>query len=84
MLKRGGTKLGIIPKHDIYAEGQCGHGRSVSVASLIERLGEGATVAQAVEKMRCSQCGARQVKEFRIIYVGGSWEALRGAEQGQS
>lgn len=82
MLKRGGTRLVTIPKHQLFVECLCGHSGPVGVAQLIERFGERATVAFAVEKMRCSVCGARQVKDYRIAYQGGSWAALRGAEQG--
>lgn len=59
----------------------CEHSGPVDVSKLIERFGDRATVAQAVEKLRCTQCGARQIKDYRIVYQGGSLGALRGAEQ---
>lgn len=84
MLKRGGTRLGVIPKHHLYVEcgtPGCEHSAMISVAVLIERCGDRATVGDVLDKMECTRCKQKNVKEVRIIYEGGSLEAMRGAEQ---
>ncbi|MBY6141134.1 hypothetical protein KUV26_16985 [Leisingera daeponensis] len=82
MLKRGGTRLGVIPNHQLYVEcGACDHAAPVAVSDLIARCGPQASVGEIVSKMRCQRCGRKQIKDYRITYAGGSSEALRGAEQ---
>ena len=42
------------------------------------------TVADVVERVRCSGCGVKGAKHFRIVYDppnGSSFEAMGGAEQ---
>ncbi len=70
MLKRGGTKLQVIDKHKLYVMCNCGHAESVRVLDLIKVLGGAATVGFAIDKMRCSKCGMKSVKEYRIYYPG--------------
>jgi hypothetical protein len=79
MLKRGGTKLQTVPNHTIHIECACGHTAGVTVAALIVRLGAAATVADAVGRVRCSRCGAKSVKTYRLTYAGGSYDAMLGA-----
>ncbi len=81
--KQGGTRLATIPKHQIFVECACGHKCPVPVPVLIERWGDLITVGEAIGKLRCSHCGLKQISEYRLIYQGGSWAAMQGAEQGQ-
>ena len=86
MLKNGGTRLGVIKNHTLYVEcgaSGCEHTGDVRVSVLIDRLGESATVAEAIKRLRCTRCKLGLIKEYRLVYEGGSWSALRGAEQGQ-
>lgn len=55
----------------------------VPVPVLIDRWGDQITVGEVVGKLRCSRCGQKQIQEYRIIYEGGSWNAMLGAEQGK-
>lgn len=79
MLKRGGTRLSVIPEHQLWLECACGHNGPVNVAVLIAKFGDQITVGDAIEKLRCSRCRTKQIKDYRITYVGGSWDAMRGA-----
>lgn len=81
MLKRGGTKLSVLDKHMLYVMCGCGHADSVWVAEIINKLGDQVTVGFAIDKMRCSKCRTKNVKEYRITYPGGSADAMRSAEQ---
>jgi hypothetical protein len=81
MLKRPSTQLSVIPTHQLWLECACGHNGPVDVAAIIAKFGDQITVDDAIERLRCSLCRSMRIKEFRIIYVGGSWGAMRGAEQ---
>ncbi|MEP5770924.1 hypothetical protein [Nisaea sp.] len=81
MLKRGGTKLSVIDQHKLYVMCNCGHADSVWVRDVIKALGDQVTVGFAIDKMRCSKCGMKNVKEYRITYPGGSADAMRSADQ---
>jgi hypothetical protein len=83
MLKRGGTRLSSITQHTIWVECACGRAAPLVVADLLALPNPPETVADAVSRARCGSCGAHNVKEYRISYEGGSWGALRGAEQGR-
>jgi len=82
MLKRGGTRLSVIPTHQLWLECACGHNGPVQVAAMIAKWGDQFTVGEAVDRLRCSACRTKRIKEYRIIYAGGSSVAMRGAEQG--
>ena len=71
MLKRGGTKLSVIDKHELYVMCNCGHAESVRVSDIIKVLGGAATVGFAVDKLRCSKCRMKKVREYRITYEPG-------------
>ena len=47
-------------------------------AGMIERYGGETTVDHVRAKARCSSCGQKTF-EFRIVYRGGSYDALMGA-----
>ena len=40
----------------------------------MERYGKEITVKEVVKKARCSNCGQKNNFEFRIIYIGGSYD----------
>ena len=46
----------------------------------MERYGKEITVKEVMKKARCSNCGQKNSFEFRIIYIGGSYDAMLGAE----
>ena len=56
----------------------CGHSSLLPVKVLIDRLGRETNVHDAVERLRCSSCGAQGKASFVITYVGGSGDALLG------
>jgi hypothetical protein len=48
------------------------------VKEIIERYGAETTVDAVRAKARCSLCGQKTF-QFRIVYRGGSYDALMGA-----
>ncbi|NIZ63140.1 hypothetical protein DL239_19425 [Sedimentitalea sp. CY04] len=54
----------------------------MQVADVIAKWGHEITVGEAVDRLRCSACRTKRIKEYRIIYAGGSALAMHGAEQG--
>lgn len=80
-MKRATTLLATIRSHHLYLECACGRGAEVSVADAIGRLGHGANVGDVVGKARCAACGAKSVREVRIVYKGASDTAMAGAAE---
>lgn len=83
-LKRGGSRLATIPKHVLWLEYGCGRNAPVRVSHLLASDNPPEAVADVVERVRCSQCGVRGAKDFRIVFDpdnGGSFNAMRGAQQ---
>lgn len=58
----------------------CGHSALLPVTAAIEAFGLDATVQHVASRARCSRCKAKGQNTFRIVFVGGSGEALLGAE----
>ena len=56
----------------------CGHSPLVPVQDMIKLYGAETTVDHVRAKARCSACGQKTF-EFRIVYCGGSYDALIGA-----
>ena len=76
------TPLGnIATNHLALTCGVCGHTSLVSVLSLIQKLGKDVRVDEVVPKARCGHCKAKGKATYVITYVGGSGEAMLGAEQ---
>ena len=73
------TKLGSISNNHLAAMWQCGHSANLAVVDLIARYGKKKSVSELTRKFRCGKCGARGQNTYRIIYVGGSGEAMLGA-----
>jgi len=84
MPKRESTRLSVIPEHQLWLECACGHNGPVQVSAIIAKWGDQITVDDAVDRLRCSVCRTKRIKECRIIYVGGSMGAMLGTEQGPS
>ena len=85
-LKRGGTRLTTIPQHVIWMECGCGRNAPVRVSHLLACDNPPETVTDVVERVRCSGCGVRGAKDFRIVYNpegGAAFNAMRGSEQRQ-
>jgi hypothetical protein len=76
------TPLGnISTNHLALTCGLCGHTSLVSVLSLIKKLGKDMRVDEVIPKARCGHCKAKGKATHVITYVGGSGEAMLGAEQ---
>lgn len=85
-IKRGGTRLSTLPQHVLWLECRCGRNAPVRVSALLAMDEPPAIVADAVARVRCSHCGQRNVKHYRIVYNpddGSAFEAMRGSEHGQ-
>jgi hypothetical protein len=80
-LPPGATKLAMIDQHKLYVICDCSHAQSVWVSDVIQILGDQVTVGFAIDKMRCSACLQKNVKEYRITFPGGSADAMRSAAQ---
>jgi hypothetical protein len=83
-IKRGGTRLTTIRNHVIWMECACGRAAPVRVADLLAAKTPPETVAEVVERVRCSGCGVKSAKDFRIVYEPageGAFNAMRGAAQ---
>ena len=74
--------MGSITNNRLYIECKtCGHSKTLAVKTLIARFGMTTQVRNLTSKMRCENCKAKGNVEFRIIYIGGSGEAMLGASQ---
>ena len=73
------TQLKHITMNHLSFECQsCGHSPLIPVKEMIERHGAETTVDAVRAKARCSLCGQKTF-DFRIVYRGGSYDALMGA-----
>ena len=75
------TQLKSISQNHLGLRCSCTHAAQVSVEMLIGKLGGDITVHDAIKKFCCHRCGAKQITDFRIIFIGASAEAMRGANQ---
>ena len=71
-------QLQHITMNHLSFECPCGHASLIPVKEMIERYGAETTVDAVRAKARCSLCG-QKTYEFRIVYRGGSYDALMGA-----
>lgn len=60
---------------------RCNHTGMVAVADLLNKLPQDTNVHDVVQKASCSGCGAKALSDFRILYVGSSFDALEGGRQ---
>ena len=62
----------------------CGHSAEIAVEDLIARMGSEVSAHYVARNARCSRCHVKGQTSFRIVYVGGSGEAMQGARQDYS
>lgn len=63
-----GTLLAMVSRHGLYIEcAECRHANTIEVSELISRLGHAARVRDALERIKCSECGSRRTPEAWII-----------------
>jgi len=73
------TRLGSITNNHLALSCDlCGHSALIPVTALIEAFSREATVQHAASRARCSQCNVRGKNAFRIVFIGGSGEAMLG------
>ena len=65
------TQLQLINKHHISLYCECGHDKTFSVQELLEGLRPDTTVNQVADKARCTVCGRKGDKEFRLYWKCG-------------
>ena len=70
----------MLAREGVVKEGSRG-ADAVTGRSIIAMFGDQITVDDAIERLRCSRCRTKRIKEFRIAYSGGSQDAMLGAEQ---
>jgi hypothetical protein len=56
----------------------------VPVTAFIKKFGLEASVDEVVAKARCSKCRLKNMAESRIVFVGGSGQAMLGTATKQS
>ena len=72
------TQLQHITMNHLSFECSCGHSPLIAVQDMVRLYGGETTVDHVRAKARCSSCGQKTF-EFRIVYRGGSYDALMGA-----
>jgi len=72
------TRLATITNNHISFECICGHTSLVPVIAFIEKFGREAELNDVVAKARCSHCRIKNQAESRIVFVGGSGQAMLG------
>jgi len=72
------TWLVTITNNHISFECVCGHTSLVPVTALIEKFGREVELNEVVAKARCSHCRIKNQAESRIVFVGGSGQAMLG------
>ena len=70
------TRLASINNTHFSFECCCGHTSLVPVTAFIEKFGLEATVDEVVAKARCSKCRLKNMAKSRIVFVGGSGQAM--------
>ena len=72
------TRLVTITNNHIGFECKCGHTSLIPVTAFIEKFGREAELNEVVQKARCSRCRIKNNAESRIVFVGGSGQAMLG------
>ena len=76
------TELSGISNNHLALTCYCGHSSNVAVQHFTNKFGKEAKVKDVTQKVRCTKCKTlRMVKDFRIIFVGRSGDALLGTAQ---
>ena len=74
--KRNTTRLASITNNHFNFECCCGYTSLVSVTAFIKKFGLEAIVNEVVAKARFSKCRLKNMAESRIVFVGGSGQAV--------
>ena len=72
------TELQSISNNHVSFECACGHSAKMPVSLFIEKYGKVAILNEVVKKARCTRCKTKGNAESRVIFVGGSGEAMFG------
>ena len=72
------TELQSISNNHISFECACGHSAKVPVSLFIEKYDKEAILNDVVKNARCTRCKTKGNAESRIIFVGGSVDAMLG------
>ena len=72
---RAMTQLHTVQHHHISLHCSCGHGALISVKSLLETLPPETTVHTVATKAKCSKCGSKVGKDFRLHWKCGWLDA---------
>ena len=72
------TELQSMSTNHILFDCACGHSAKMPVSLFIEKYGKDAILNDVVKKARCTRCKTKGNAESRIIFVGGSGEAMLG------
>lgn len=76
------TELASISNNHLALEcSLCGHNSQIAVADLLPRVGRDCTVQEVVRNARCTNCRVKGQATFRIVFFGGSGDAMLGARQ---
>jgi hypothetical protein len=78
------TRLATITNNHISFECKCGHTSLIPVTAFIAKFGQEAELNEVVTKARCSRCRIKNNAESRIVFVGGSGQAMLGTAIKQS
>ena len=70
-LSDSATQLHLVDKHHISLFCQCGNDKTFSIKELLARVQPDTTVNQVAEKARCTACGRKGDKEFRLFWKCG-------------
>ena len=78
------TQLGSITNNHLSITCKCcQHHTLMPVQFLIEKLGWETRLQNIIRRFTCKHCKAIGQIEYQIVYVGGSGEAMLGAESKQ-
>ena len=74
------SELQSISNNHISFECACGHSAKVPVSLFFEKYGKDAILNDVVKNARCTHCKIKSNAESRIIFVGGSGQAMFGTQ----
>jgi hypothetical protein len=66
------TALSDIRDHELHLACRCGHLSDVAVRRLLALDHPPVTLADALVRMRCAECGRRERPDIRIVWAAGS------------
>ena len=69
------TQLQTVKHHHISLHCRCGHGALISVKSLLETFSPETTVHTVAFKAKCTKCGLKDGKDFRLHWKCGLLDA---------